>query len=91
MRSAGAFPVSPLSLSLGYMAEEDAPAGVAEADGLNPSSICRISASAWAANMSHTTSCTAAAEGLAVGALLEGRRKLEADIGEKRLGREIEK
>jgi hypothetical protein len=31
-------------------------------------------------------SCTAAAEGLAVGALLEGRRGLEADIGEKRLG-----
>jgi hypothetical protein len=37
--------------------------------------------------MSHTMSCTAAAEGLAVGALLEGRRGLEADIGEKRLGR----
>jgi len=31
-------------------------------------------------------SCTAAAEGLAAGALLEGRRGLEADIGEKRLG-----
>jgi hypothetical protein len=29
--------------------------------------------------------CTAAAEGLAAGALLEGRRGLEADIGEKRL------
>jgi hypothetical protein len=31
--------------------------------------------------------CTAAAEGLAVAVLLEGRRGLEADIGEKRLGR----
>jgi hypothetical protein len=35
--------------------------------------------------MSHTKSCTAAAERLALAALLEGRRGLEADIGEKRL------
>jgi hypothetical protein len=34
-------------------------------------------------------SCTAAAEGQAAGALLEGRRGLETDIGEKRLGRKM--
>jgi hypothetical protein len=40
--------------------------------------------------MSLTMSCTAAAERLAVGALLEGRRGVEADIGEKRLGERFE-
>jgi hypothetical protein len=36
-------------------------------------------------------SCTAAAEVLAVAALLEGQMGPEADIGEKRLAREIYK